>query len=138
MNRTTLTTIATATHPRRIHLIILRLSVKYGYMEIMMRAVIAFQLTIGKRENPFRSLLKRVFFFLKQYLSVLQASRLLSNSVPIYFENAAIYRFVFRRSKFARVIYRETRRNNRLNPFILPVIPLFNRFNIISRKITYC
>lgn len=139
MNRTTLTTIATATHPRRIHLIILRLSVKYGYMEIMMRAVIAFQLTIGKRENPFRSLLKRVFFFfLKQYLSVLQASRLLSNSVPIYFENAAIYRFVFRRSKFARVIYRETRRNNRLNPFILPVISLFNRFNIISRKITYC
>lgn len=139
MNRTTLTTIATATHPRRIHLIILRLSVKYGYMEIMMRAVIAFQLTIGKRENPFRSLLKRVFFFfLKQYLSVLQTSRLLSNSVPIYFENAAIYRFVFRRSKFARVIYRETRRNNRLNPFILPVISLFNRFNIISRKITYC
>lgn len=63
MNRTALTTIATATHPRRIHLIILRLSVKYGYMEIMMRAVIAFQLTIGKRENPFRSLLKRVFFF---------------------------------------------------------------------------
>lgn len=63
MNRATLTTIATATHPRRIHLIILRLSVKYGYMEIMMRAVIAFQLTIGKRENPFRSLLKRVFFF---------------------------------------------------------------------------
>lgn len=49
MNWTALTAIATATPPRRIHLIILRLSVKYGYMEIMMRAVIAFQLTIGKR-----------------------------------------------------------------------------------------
>lgn len=40
-------------------------------MEIMMRAVIAFQLTIGKRENPFRlswaySLKKNVYLFYKR------------------------------------------------------------------------
>lgn len=81
MNRTTLTTIATATHPRRIHLIILRLSVKYGYMEIMMRAVIAFQLTIGKRENPFRSLLKRVFF---------------KNNIYLFYKRVDYYQIPFR------------------------------------------
>lgn len=85
----------------------------YGYMEITMRAVIAFQLTIGKRENPFRhSETGLQFFFLFFFflnirplsVPVPQAGRLLSNFVRFILKNAIrSFRFLSI-YKFARAI----------------------------------
>lgn len=81
----------------------------YGYMEITMRAVIAFQLTIGKRENRHSGL---QFFFLFFFflnirplsVPVPQAGRLLSNFVRFILKNA-IHSFRFLSIyKFARAI----------------------------------